>query len=243
MLYKIFKLGDVFKVVFFKTNPGAKSDDYLLDDEKEQNTEKLDNNLCRAKTRVRELALCNDWSHWCTITLNKNKMNRYDLDGYIKKLGEWISHYNRKYNTKLKYILIPEQHEDGAWHMHGLMNGLSPDSLIKNKHGYLDMPFYAERFGWISLDPVKDKLRISSYISKYISKDVMKATEIKLHKHSFYASRGLKGAELVHEDFTACIPSDVWTNDYVGIQMCDSYEDLQAFIKKMETNNENITSD
>ena len=233
MLYRIYKLGDVFKVVFFKHDTDNKSDYIALADE-EKNTEKLDNNLCRAKSRIRELALCNDWSHFVTLSLNGNKIDRYDLDGYIKRLGKWVHHYNRKYNTKLKYLLIPEQHKDGAWHIHGLMNGLSPESLIKNQYGYLDMPFYKDRFGYISLSPIKDHKRVASYITKYVAK-ALQATAIDLCKHSFYSSQGLKGGKLIHEDFAVEMPESVWENDFVGIQHFDSYEELEKFIKGIKT--------
>jgi len=234
MLYRIYKLGDVFKVVFFKFDTDKKSDYIALTEKEEKNTEKLDNNLCRARSRIRELALCNDWSHFVTLSLNGEKIDRYDLDGYIKRLGEWKSNYNRKYKTCLKYLLIPEQHKDGAWHMHGLMNGLHPDSLVINEHGYLDMPFYRDRFGYISLSPIKSPKKIASYITKYVAK-ALQATAIDLCKHSFYSSQGLKGAELIHEDFAPGIPENVWENEFVGIKQIDSYEDLTTFMKGFVT--------
>lgn len=242
MLYKVYKLGEVFKVVFFKVGKGGKAEDYFLDVKEQENDEKLDNNLCRAKSRIGELALCNEWTHFVTLSLNGEKIDRYDLDGYIKKLGKWIEHYNRKYAVKLKYLLIPEQHKDGAWHMHGLFYGIAPKSLVKNEYGYMDMPFYKERFGYISLSPIKNKLRISNYIKKYIAK-ALYATSIKLCKHSFYHSQGLKGAELIHEDYYEKIPNGVWNNEYVGIKQLNSYEELKNFIDEMEKDNETNTND
>jgi hypothetical protein len=236
--YKIFKLGETFKVVFYKCDSSGRDDDFIQEGFAEfQNDEKLDHNLCRAKSRIKELALCNDWSHFVTLTLNGEKIDRYDLDGYVKKYGQWKSDYNRKYNVNLKYLLIPEQHKDGAWHMHGLMNDLAPDSLIKNDKGYLDMPYYKERFGYISLDPVKRSKAVAHYITKYVAKAI-NATAIKLCKHSFYHSRGLQGKELVHEDYTGRIPDDVFENDYVGVKNFDNYEDLSAFILKMQKEDE-----
>ena len=245
MTYKIFKLGQTFKVVFYKTS-GRRADDlaiqYGIIDE---NAEKTDNNLARAKSRIKELALCNDWSHFVTLTLNGDKIDRYDLDGYVKKLGVWIGNYNKKYDTKLKYLLIPEQHKDGAWHMHGLMYGLHPDSLVKNEHGYLDMPFYSDKFGYISLDPVKSPIKVAHYITKYVAKAI-NATAVKLCKHTFYSSQGLNGQEVVHEDITGKIPDNVYENDYVGVINFDNYSDLSTFIEKMQKEDEryeNIESD
>jgi hypothetical protein len=237
MQYKIFKLGKTFKVVFYKCSRHKRDIDEFNYDSFGTNDEKLENNLCRAKTRIKELALCNDWSHFVTLTLDGQKIDRYDLDGYVKKLGQWKSDYNKKYSTKLDYLLIPEQHKDGAWHMHGLMNGIAPTSLVTNDKGYLDMPYYQSRFGYISLGVVKNDLKIANYITKYVTK-ALQATEIKLCKHSFYHSRGLQGKELVHECVTGKIPNDVWTNDFVGVKDFDTQEGLTAFISKMQKEDE-----
>jgi hypothetical protein len=237
MRYKIFRLGATFKLVVYKTS-GKRADDSAMQcGFIDLDGEKTDNNLARAKSRIKELALCNDWSHFVTFTLDGKKIDRYDLDGYIKQLGIWIYKYNRKYGTKLKYLFIPEQHKDGAWHIHGLMNGLHPDSLVKNKHGYLDMPFYSERFGYISLCPVKSPIKVAHYITKYVSKAIH-TTAVKLCKHLFYSSHGLKSQELAHEDITGKMPDGVYENDYVGVKNFDNYEELSAFIKTMQKEDE-----
>lgn len=40
------------------------------------NDEKLANNLARARSKVKELVLCNPWDYWCTFTLDKTKIGR-----------------------------------------------------------------------------------------------------------------------------------------------------------------------
>lgn len=154
--------------------------------------------IIRARSRVRELAMCQHWEYFVTLTLDETKQDRFDIADYIKKLGYWIQNYNKKFGTKLQYLIIPEQHKDGAWHAHGLLRGVAPDSLCKNEHGYLDLPYYRNRFGYISLGRVKSHERCASYITKYISKDVKSTSEhMKKGAHLFYASRGLKGKEIL----------------------------------------------
>lgn len=154
--------------------------------------------VIRARSRVRELAMCQHWEYFVTLTLDETKQDRFDISDYIKKLGYWIQNYNRKYGVKLQYLIIPEQHKNGAWHAHGLLRGVAPDSLCKNEHGYLDLPYYRNRFGYISLGRVKSHERCASYITKYISKDVKSTSEhMKKGAHLFYASRGLKGKEIL----------------------------------------------
>lgn len=146
--------------------------------------------LVRARSRVRELAFCNPWQYFFTGTLDSTKQDRYNLPDFVKALGVWVGNYNKKYGAKLRYLLVPEQHKDGAYHMHGLLNGVSPLSLVKNKYGYLDMPYYSERFGYMSLSPIKSHEKVCSYVTKYITKDQI-TTEIGFGKHRYYASRGL----------------------------------------------------
>ncbi len=200
----------------------------------EPNCQKLENNIARAKTRIRELAACNPWSHFASLTLNSSKVERYTKRNIIPALGSWCQNYNRKYGVKLKYLIIPEQHKDGAWHFHGLFNGIAPDSLVRNSHGYLDMPYYAHRFGFISLDPIRDLARCSSYISKYITKD-MGATQHALGEHLFYASRGLQGREEIGRGFMDVDPEKLgFMNDWVALGMTDDQEKVSRILAEME---------
>lgn len=160
------------------------------------NTEKLSNNIVRAKTRINELALCNHWTYFLTLTINPQKYNRYDLKAYYRDLSEFLHNFNRRRadDKKVKYILIPELHKDGAWHMHGLIYGLQDTDLYINDNGYLGWKPYESKFGFISLDKVRDKDKVSSYITKYITKEMDKnVTE--LGGHLYYTSKGLKSAE------------------------------------------------
>lgn len=233
--------GDVFKVIFHKFNNdggigfgAAMYIDSNQNTPRQQDGEKEQSNLYRAKSRIREYALCNDWQYFVTLTLDKDKQDRYDVDGYVRDLGVWIGNYNKKYSAKLKYLLIPEQHKDGAWHMHGLFNGVAADSVCSNAHGYLDMPYYAQRFGYISLSCVRDKTRTAAYITKYVAK-ALGHTDIALCKHSYYASRGLNQAYDVGEFQAAEIPLNVWQNDYCGVAWCNNTDELNEILKGCES--------
>ena len=175
------------------------------EDEREQkkkgsvNAEKLDNNLSRAKGTVRELALCNDWDYWVTLTVSPEKYNRYDLEKYRKDLAEFIHNYNRRSNDteKVKYLLVPEKCKDGAWHMHGFIRGIRPKDLFVNEHGYLDWKQYKKKFGFISMEKLRNKEKCASYILKYLTKDTEK-TIVEINAHLYYASNGLKRAEEIY---------------------------------------------
>ena len=93
------------------------------------NTEKLSESLSRSRSKVFELSICNDWKYFVTFTLDRAKYDRYNLNKFIKDLSQFIRDYKKKYNTKITYLLIPEKHTDGAWHLHGFLNGLPVEHL------------------------------------------------------------------------------------------------------------------
>ena len=172
------------------------------------NDNKLDNNLCRARSTVLELALCNEWEWFVTLTLDATKYDRYDLNNYARDLAQWVRNKRKQYKTRFQYLLIPEAHKDGAWHMHGLFNGipyseiqpfqkgLHPDKLVNS--GYMNFPAYSEKFGFCSLGKIKDKAKCAFYISKYISKDLSKRVG-ELGAHLYYATQKLSRYENVKD--------------------------------------------
>lgn len=191
------------------------------------NDEKLLNNLIRAKTKVREYALCNDFEYFVTFTLDKNKYDRYNLPKFIKDLGQFIRNYRRKYKANIQYILIPEQHKDGAWHMHGLFMGIKKEHLIpfddipgvpdklKNK-GYYNFILYEKKFGFNSLGKIKDNNKVANYITKYITKDFGK--DIEMNCKSYYCSRGLKKPVEIKRGLLLSPIKYDFENEYVAIK-------------------------
>lgn len=158
--------------------------------------EKLANNISRAKSKVFEYAFCNHWDYFITLTISPEKYDRYDLKTYIKDLGKFINNYNTVYHSKISYVLIPEQHHDGAWHLHGLISGILPKHLTTNGNGYLDFPMYVKKFGFCSLSSVKNHEAVCKYITKYVTKEL---TLRSYGERCYYCSKGLKKAELLYQ--------------------------------------------
>lgn len=232
------KLGDTYKLIYHKC--GKSSHDFdlkfstLYGDGEGNKTEKEASNLARAKSSIREYALCNDWEWFVTFTLDKSKQDRYDLEEWIKSFGYWVGNYNKAFHTKLKYLLIPEQHKDGAWHMHGLLSGVHANSVVLyDGKKYPTIPYYQNRFGYMSMSKIRDTKRIAGYITKYVSKD-LDTTKVDMYKHMFYHSYGLKKAEVFYETNVREMPIEVWQNDFVGIEFADSDEALASLLSRLE---------
>lgn len=223
------QLGDTYRLVKFKFNPSGrkaagewkppKVDEGTFYDAKFYDEDmRFDSSISRTRSRIRELALCNDWEWFATFTLSPEKNDRFDLAEFVKNFGYWVGNYNKKFGCKLKYIMIPEKHPtSGAWHAHGLLHDVAAASLCTNEHGYMDLPYYRERFGFISLSRIKDKQRCSNYIAKYVTKEMVETSfDLGKNKHMFYASRGLKGRACLGWAY-AELETD-WENDFVGIK-------------------------
>lgn len=207
------------------------------------NDEKLSNNLSRAKNTVREYALCNPWDYWCTFTIDPQKYDRHNLDAFMRDFAKFLNNYN-SYNCpqeyKVKYLLVPEQHKDGAWHLHGFIKGIKPSDLYVNQYGYLTWKQYEQKFGFISMDKIKDLDKASSYILKYMTKDTDKNVT-DLHRHLYYASHGLEKAVELYRGKANYHGSWDWEHPdgYVKIKTLDVRKDNIS--DYMEVMNDNTT--
>lgn len=75
----------------------------------------------RARANLRRLALANNFSYFVTLTLDPAKINRYDPATIMRTVNTWLDNMVRR--KGLRYILVPEQHKDGAFHFHGFFSG------------------------------------------------------------------------------------------------------------------------
>lgn len=207
------------------------------------NDEKLANNICRARNKILEYVLCNDFVFFVTLTLDPKKYDRVNLKQFIKDLGYFIQNYNRRKNADIKYLFIPERHTDGCWHMHGFIGGLPYDRLElfdingdkplphyivdKMKKGYLlyNFPAYEKRFGYNIFEPIRNKKASVLYMSKYLTKDISRnVTEF--GNHLYYCSKGLKKVEIIKEgQFLDCSYQFDFANEYGGQSFFDILTD------------------
>lgn len=74
----------------------------------------------RARVAVEDIARSTDFRYFVTLTLNGERIARYDEGEVIRRVGDWLK--NRVKRNGLAYVLVPERHKDGAIHFHGLFN-------------------------------------------------------------------------------------------------------------------------
>lgn len=180
--------------------------------DKEEPPQRLANNLSRARTTIFELALCNDWEYFITLTLDPKKYDRMNLQLFRKDLSRFIRNYRAKHSANVKYLLIPEQHKDGAWHLHGFLMGL-PESHLrlftlteklphyicrKLETGQLIYEWepYRKKFGFCDIEPIRNLEATSKYVTKYVTKG-FRSGVIESGGHLYYASQKLNRSTVI----------------------------------------------
>ncbi len=133
--------------------------------------ESLAKSLQRARRAVRDIAACSDFTHFVTLTLDAEKIERYDYDVIIKRVNAWLS--NAVARKELRYVLIPEFHKDGAIHFHGLWSGRLSyvDSGHYTKAGQKIYNLLDWKWGYTGCIELEGEYaKVCNYIMKYITK-------------------------------------------------------------------------
>ena len=193
---------------------------FLTNEENNEENDYLEKSINRTKTKISDYILCNNFTHFITFTFDpknskvKNEENRHDLLKMSKLLITWVNseqiNHFRRHGRKFGYLIVPERHKNGAWHFHAVFQGYkneiedfyssknkyltvdeirSKNKKPKNQRGFL--PRYT--LGRSEIAPVKDKFRMSNYIKKYITKELIQEK----NKKRYWASRNLKLPEII----------------------------------------------
>lgn len=185
--------------------------------------------LSRTRRNIRELALCNDFEYFCTLTVNSVKCDRYSLDEVQDNLRKCLRNI-RNHSDNFNYLIITEKHKDGAFHFHGLMSGVS--DLYFNKYGYMSCS-KLDVLGFNSFSEIQSLEKVSNYILKYITKDCVKNSKNQV----YISSRGLKKAE--RSELNTNINNDInfsYSNDFVDILDFDVQNCSRDFLLKIMKN-------
>lgn len=204
------------------------------------NTEKTDKNISRAKSRVFELAMCNEWDYFITITLNPANYDRNDLNKFRKDFVRFLLDTYRKRGHDVKYLLIPEEHTKGGWHMHGFIKGLPAEELraftleeklpnhisnkLKNGDAVFDWTRYRNKFGFNDCEPIRNQQACSAYVTKYITKDLSRTVK-ESGAHLYYCSQGLERAKEIKRGRISQEILWDFENEYYSVKWLDDFTD------------------
>lgn len=193
---------------------------FLTNEENDEENDYLQKSINRTKTKISDYILCNNFTHFITFTFDpknskvKTEENRHDLLKMSKLLMTWINseqiNHFRRHGQRFKYLIVPERHKNNAWHFHAVFEDYkneiedfyssknkyltvdeirSKNKKPKNQRGFL--PRY--KLGRSEIAPIKDKTKMSNYIKKYITKDLINEK----YKKRYWCSKNLKTPEII----------------------------------------------
>lgn len=151
----------------------------------------------RAKKRISDYALSNDFDLFATFTF---ALNRGDVIVKRKQFLTWLKN-QRTRNGRFKYLAVQEYHKDGlSVHFHALIGGytgklvpaINPKTgkpLIQKGKTVYNLASYTLGFTNAKLlgKDFDDRSKVARYIKKYISKDL----HVEKGQHRYLASKNL----------------------------------------------------
>lgn len=163
--------------------------------EKKQETN-LFHSLNRTKNKIYTYARCVAWEWFVTFTFSPEKVNRYDYTECSRLVRRWLNNQRRN-APDLFYLIVPEQHKDGAWHFHGLLSNTGnmkfSDSGKKDRTGKAIYNMATWSNGFTTATAVTDVHKVAGYIGKYITKDLCSATH---GKQRYFVSQNMPEPEV-----------------------------------------------
>lgn len=156
----------------------------------------------RSKTKITDYVKTNtDLIYFVTYTFSSKKVeSRYDEKKIYTSICDWLK--NRVKRKGLKYILVPEQHQDGAWHFHGFTN--------------LDLDW---KYGHKRVSKVvrtEERERKINYITSYVGKD-----NVKFNGRRYLHSSNLREPQKIYgnEDFEIASGVELEISGLEGVRM------------------------
>lgn len=175
----------------------------ISDKAQEERTKKQ---LHAIKRRIKEYALTNSFQWFATLTINPSKINSHDYDKAKTTLLKWCRLLRDRYG-KFNYLIIPELHKSGAVHFHALFSDI-PADFIEARHPKTDKPIIRNnrqvytlndwKYGFSECENVDSPERTASYITKYMTKDLMTDKSM-YRKKRYFISKGLKKPQISFE--------------------------------------------
>ena len=167
---------------------------YIMHDKEE---ESLRISYSRTKRKIFDMVKSNNWEWFFTLTFNPDKVDSFNFDMVTIKLSKWLNNM-RRVCPNMKYVVVPELHESGRWHFHGVFadveNMVFVDSEKRDKKGRIIYNVGSYRLGFSTATKIDDVSKTSSYLTKYITKEMCDVTG---GKKRYWRSRNVQLPEVI----------------------------------------------
>lgn len=202
-----YETGEIFPLNSRKfINPFTNEEDYYR--EMGDPVENMKRSVRRSKNMIYDVAKSNDWNWFFTLTFNPEKVDSFDYSITSKKLSNWLMNMRKKC-PDMKYLVVPELHESGRWHFHGLFANVENmkfvDSEKRDKKGRIIYNVDSYRLGFSTATQIEDLQKACNYIAKYITFDLCSLTK---GKKRYWTSRNCD-MPMVEEFFVSMSNSEL----------------------------------
>lgn len=154
-----------------------------------------------------------DLKYWTTITFKKEKASEWDYK-HFNSLKRMLSRYN------VDYVLIPENHKSGKYHLHGFINipewanrnELIIPKKINNKNIFddygnqvLELVPLEKNYGYtqlidISIKTEREKRKMINYMIEYVMESDYNILSNRKEKDPYKIAVKMFGKELVRKE-------------------------------------------
>lgn len=198
--------------VISNTHDFKQSEIYKKDQGYTSARKKIDNQK-RARSEVFDICRSNCFDYFVTLTIDPKQCDSFDYDSSVqevRKFTKWLTLH------KCSYVIVPEQHSSGRWHFHGLIKGsLQLEQAFNYNTGRpIDGVYNIKNYklGFSTVSCIKDQAKVSTYVVKYLSKDL----SVPKGRKRYWCSSGL-ARPLVETKIVYKIPSDLIYADFQKI--------------------------
>lgn len=207
----------LYKRYSFDINKGvAKSYLHNGSYSEEEKDLKIKKYLKKVRTEIIDLALNNydKWEFFITLTFD---LKDYSHDKAIDLLKRWLNN-QRHLNKGMFYLLVPEFHKSGRIHFHGLVGNVPNWNLVKavNPHNNKNIIINGSQIynlsnynlGFTTISYIKDKEKVSNYISKYATKELISLKNKKRYWFSRNLDRVVKSYNYFEDELIVSITDE-----------------------------------
>lgn len=175
-------------------------------------------NLLRAKKRIQQIILCNEWDWFVTFTFDDQIVDSTNIPLVISKAQKWLN--NHVARRGIGYLLIPEYHKEGGRvHLHALISKLNGNGLRLINSGTVGVDGYKKpihidtaykyhledkilytvynvidwNYGFTTaIDTYGSTQKLANYVMKYITKDMLSEEHRSIFGKFYWVSRNLQ---------------------------------------------------
>lgn len=154
--------------------------------------------IYQVRTKIKDYILNNNFDMFWTLTFDPKICDEAIEDEYrYEEMRKWLHKMRmknkRKGNAYFNYIAIPERHKSGQIHWHMVSGGLDVN-LVDSGKTYQKQKIYNcsdWNHGFTSVQKMRSKSKVSSYVTKYITKDLI-YSPVRKNKRKYWSSKGLE---------------------------------------------------